>query len=117
MYRFGWYGLSLILPDSWNLAFHTGSFARGALIFSDISARKLEIRWRAPRRFRLLRQDSETALEGLVFRLQRRQKVEALSQRLSAYRLARDGGVLILAADAHRLYELSWSQPNSSPFR
>ena len=48
--RFAWNGLALLLPEDWNLHFHRGDRRVGALVFVDLVAPRLELRWQTPHR-------------------------------------------------------------------
>jgi hypothetical protein len=111
MYRFGWYGLALVLPESLNLTYHTGNAAKGALLFSDLSATRFEMRWRTPRALRLFRVQPRVALHHLIARLQRRHQVTAFAHDPPAFRMARGDCTHLLTADSRRIFELSWPAP------
>lgn len=108
--RFAWHGIALALPDSWNLAFHAGDARKGMLRFADLRAVRLELRWKSPPRLaRLLRRPPEQALAHTITSLRPKENVETLPS--GGFRVARENGRLILAADQRRLYELSFFSP------
>jgi len=113
--RIGWHGISLALPEALNLRMFQGNARKGAVVFSDLEATRLEIRWRTPPRFMGLKRATPMShLEKTMAQISRRSgkaRSTVIPLAAGAVRIERAGQTLVLAADARRCYELHWPTP------
>jgi len=110
---FAWCGAMLVMPREWNLCRYEGNHRRGGLVFADLAAPRLFVRWQArKRRFgKLLSDPIGKAIAGFTKRV-RNARIERISDRATWVLLPEER--LLLAANEARVYELRWPKETSA---